>query len=282
MTDWRSSAVWRNLTPSQRLALMGLLERDGNDYESGINTIHANINRARSLDWDTDRVLNYKGARNRYGWFQPLDEPGQRARVESLLNHPDFALYDAEAQAVLNGFAPDRVAGATHYLAKPGTMLALEAREPQKYKSWRSWTGFDPGTGQYRNQTVADRSHAFLAPQGAAPEGEGKLPELSLIAPDGSNGDPHRMMFTSANGFLPPAARAPSDLPMARVPYERPSVTAWDAPWTAAGDGKPKPQAKPEPNAFADVQVPKPQSPGLVDFTAYFRNQPQWVPINGR
>lgn len=290
MSDWRNDGVWRNLTPSQRLALMGLLERDGGDYASGINTIHANINRARALDWDTDRVLNFKGrgrdgTPNRYGWFQPLDEPGQRARADALLKHPDFALYDAEAQAAINGFVPDRVGGATHYLSKPGTMLALEAREPGKYKSWRSWTGFDPATREYRNQTAVDRSHAFLAPEGLAPEGVGKLPELSLIAPDGSNGDPERMMYTSANGFLPPPARRPEPSPAMAAPAPAaPKAPAWEAPYAVASEPRAKPAEGPgkKLNAFDGPDFQQSKGPGLVDFTQFFKQQPQWVPINGR
>lgn len=291
MSDWRSSPLWRNLTPAQRLALMGLLERDGNDYESGINTIHANLNRARSLDWDTDRVLNFKGrgrdgTPNRYGWFQPLDEAGQRNRAGALLEHPDFPLYEAEAQGALNGFVPDRVGGATHYLAKPGTMLALERREPKKYKSWRNWTGYDSGTGEYRNQTAIDRSHAFLAPEGPAPEDAGKLPALSLINQDGSNGDPSRMMYTSANGFLPPPVRRPEPSPaMARAPDpSAPKSPAWEAPYEVASEIKPKPAeagAK-KPNAFDGAGFQQSKGPGLVDFTQYFKQQPQWVPLNGR
>lgn len=45
-------------------------------------------------------------------------------------------------------------------------MLALEAKEPNKYRSWRDWTKYDAETGQYPDVILRDNSHAFLAPEG--------------------------------------------------------------------------------------------------------------------
>jgi hypothetical protein len=64
------------------------------------------------------------------------------------------------------GLEDDPTGGATHFLAHPKVMLALEAKNPRKYRSWRSWTRFDPATGDYGNVTFRDRSHSFLAPEG--------------------------------------------------------------------------------------------------------------------
>lgn len=207
--DWRSAPAWTEQTPAQRLALMGLLEADGRDYDSAANTVHANINRARGLGWDTDKVLNYRGKGNGYGWFQPLYEPTQFARALRLRQSPEYARLTAEAEEYLAGRSKDRVKGATHYLSHAPTMLALEAREPRKYRSWRGWSGFDPSLGDYAGKTYQDASHSFVTPQEAKqratsdiltastsggvvksqsqPEGPNQMPVVSapLVAPGG-------------------------------------------------------------------------------------------------
>lgn len=187
---------------------MGMMERDGDDFDAGLNTMHANANRAKKLGWDTDSVLNFKGKGAGYGWFQPLDEPRQLARVKSLIQHPHFSRYVSEAEKLVRGEAEDRVGGATHYLSHPRKMVELSGgvyRAPdgtvrtnsRKYSSWPTWTGYDPDTGQYRNQTFADKSHAFLDPDaGSAP------PSTSVRgrAPEDVRPQPARVVDRSSGG----------------------------------------------------------------------------------
>lgn len=102
--------------------------------------------------------------------YQPTIEQNQRARLGEILASPQFRQMTDWVEGRRSGRIDDPVGGATHFLAKPQTMLALEAREPNKYKNWgprgANWTGYNPNTGQYSNQVFEDSSHAFLAPEG--------------------------------------------------------------------------------------------------------------------
>src|SRR5690606_40022823 len=99
-------------------------------------------------------------------YYQPTFEPAQQRRLGRILSLKAFEDLTSWARRYWVGEESDPTDGATHFLAHPDVMLALEAQNPRKYLSWRSWTGFDPKTKTYRNQTISDRSHAFLAPEG--------------------------------------------------------------------------------------------------------------------
>jgi hypothetical protein len=218
--DWRSRPIWQGMRPEEQAAAMGLLERDGGKgaFEAGLNTIHANYNRADKENKPISDVLNYKSPSRAYGSFQPLYEAGQLARLPALLQNPDFQRYVDEARGIQNGFIADRTGGADSYLSHPSTMLKLEAGNPSKYKDWgprgSNWTKYDPTTGRYGNEVARDSSHSFIAGGGQlAPERQQRMPELSLLDLEtGANADPNRLMQTSVNGSVAPmqgASRGP-------------------------------------------------------------------------
>ena len=99
--------------------------------------------------------------------YQPTIEDKQFARLSRVIGSPEHRQLTELAQSRLTGQTEDWVQGATHFLAPEKTMLALEAREPMKYRSWRKWTGFNPQTNEYNGVLFRDGSHAFLAPEGA-------------------------------------------------------------------------------------------------------------------
>lgn len=166
---------------------MALMEREGNNTDDAMHIVGAMVNRARKAGVDLGEHVGEK-------IYQPSFEPSQEARIDRLLKSPDFATLSQFADDRWNGRVPDNVSGATHYLAPERTMLALEAREPAKYKNWgprgANWTGYDPQTGSYRGVVLRDRSHAFLAPDGA----------YSAPGPDGSTPAP----FQVADNPVPP------------------------------------------------------------------------------
>ncbi len=158
-----SDPRWLALSPYQRAALMSLMERQGNNTDDALHIIGAMVNRAKKSGADLGEHVGER-------IYQPSFEPSQEARIDRLLKSPDFQKLATFAQDRWEGRAPDNVSGATHYLAPESTMLALERREPSKYRNWgprgANWTGYDPSTGSYRGVVLRDGSHAFLAPEG--------------------------------------------------------------------------------------------------------------------
>jgi len=159
---WQNQEIWRSLSPTQKAAAMALLEADtgGNYVQDATNVLGAIINRAQRERKDLGAHVSEAGT------YQPLIEPAQLARLPRILKSPEFAQLTQKAEARLSGQEPDWVQGATHFLAPEKTMLALEAREPNKYKNWgprgANWTGYDPQTGSYKGVVMRDGSHAFL------------------------------------------------------------------------------------------------------------------------
>jgi hypothetical protein len=155
----KTNPTWRQLEDHQRAAAMALMEADGMDINDARNALAAMHNRANK---DGLKLGEHVSTRA----YQPTFEPAQERRLGAIIKSKQFQELVAWSQRYSAGQEKDPVQGATHFLAKPGVMLALEAREPNKYRSWRSWTGFDQTSGTYKNQTITDKSHAFLAPMG--------------------------------------------------------------------------------------------------------------------
>lgn len=160
MAYWgNDDPTWQRLTGPQRAAAMALLEAEvgqgGIDATSARNALGAIINRAES----EGQPLSDHVSRRIY---QPIIEDNQRSRLQSILQSPEFQELSTLAERRASGEVPDWVGGADHYLAPPQTMLALEAKDPRKYRSWRNWTQFDPETNQYGNVVMTDKSHHFL------------------------------------------------------------------------------------------------------------------------
>lgn len=166
MAYWGDNPLWQNLTGPQRAAAMALLEaevgRDGINVGNARNALGAMINRSIA----EGQPIGEHVSRSIY---QPIIEDNQYSRLNDVLQMPEFRELTNLAQQRLIGAVPDWVQGADHYLAPPQTMLALEAREPEKYKSWRNWTQFNPETGQYGNVVLQDDSHHFLKLYGDRP-----------------------------------------------------------------------------------------------------------------
>lgn len=159
--------TWKGLSGTEKAAAMALLEADGANANDARNALAAMINRAGKGGEDL-------GAHVSRSIYQPTIEPAQERRLERVLRSPEFADLKGWAERRVAGQESDPVQGATHFLASEDTMLALEAKEPRKYKSWRKWTGFDGKS--YRGVITRDGSHAFLAPEGAADTAVGDDP----------------------------------------------------------------------------------------------------------
>lgn len=142
------------LNPYQRAAAMTMMET--NDPKDGVNVLASMVNRARLEKRDLGTLVSTP-------IYQPTIEPSQEARLTSIIRNPQFMQNAQLAERYWTGVEKVPHA-ATHFLAPEKTMLALEAREPSKYKSWREWTGFDPNTQSYRGVVLRDGSHAFLRP----------------------------------------------------------------------------------------------------------------------
>lgn len=173
MAYWgNSDPLWLSLTGPQRAAAMALLEADANNLDDAKNALGAMVNRAEAERQPIGEHVSRK-------IYQPTIEPTQQQRLQKIVRSPEFNRMTALAEQRVAGEVPDWLGGATHFLAPEKTMLALEAREPNKYRSWREWTKYDPATGSYKGVVFRDGSHAFLKPEGSGLPGEpGPAPEL--------------------------------------------------------------------------------------------------------
>ena len=154
-----TSQTFNALTDTQKAAVIALMEADGQDPEAARNAAAAMVNRATK---ERTPLGQHVSARI----YQPTFEPAQHARLGRILANPLHRELTQWIERYGQGQEVDPTGGATHFLAPERTMLALEAQQPNKYRSWRRWTGFDAAQGQYRHVTMRDRSHAFLAPNG--------------------------------------------------------------------------------------------------------------------
>lgn len=195
MAYWGNNPAWTQLSDFERAAAMALLEadfRDGKiDIEGARNVLGAIINRSQAEGADLGDQVSQR-------IYQPTIEDAQFRRLSQVVGSPEHQELVALAQRRLAGEEPDWVQGATHFLAPEETMLALEARNPSKYKNWgprgANWTGYDPETGSYKGVVMRDRGHAFLAPEGGkarpAPQqqqyaGLAVAPQSSAPRPEG-------------------------------------------------------------------------------------------------
>jgi hypothetical protein len=160
---WGRDSSWKELSPYQKAAAMALLEADSKqgriNFMDARNAMGAMINRADKEGEDLGDHVSRK-------IYQPTIEPQQYSRLAAIVQMPQFQALTELAEQRATGKVGDWVDGATHFLAKPSVMLKLEADNPEKYKSWRKWTGYDDATGTYKNEVMADNSHVFLAPEG--------------------------------------------------------------------------------------------------------------------
>lgn len=180
-----TNPMWNRLDSFQKAAAMALLEADGANQDDAKNALGAMINRAAKSGEDL-------GAHVSQSIYQPTIEPAQEKRLSRILMSPKFADMTEWAKRRADGQEADPVNGATHFLASEKTMLALEAQDPRKYKSWRKWTNFDGK--EYKGVITRDGSHAFLAPDGAAENGP--------ISQDGTYGGPYaNLTLTERKAF---------------------------------------------------------------------------------
>ena len=181
MAYWGNNPAWTGLSSREKASAMALLEADlidGKiDVGSARNALGAMINRAAKNNEDIGAHVSGK-------IYQPTIEDAQFARLSKIVGSPEHKQLMDAYDARTTGKEADWVNGATHFLAPEKVMLNLEAQDPQKYRSWRKWTGFDDATGEYKGVTLRDRSHAFLSPDGAhsAKFGDGTAAAPTAVA----------------------------------------------------------------------------------------------------
>jgi hypothetical protein len=155
-----TNETWKGLTTYEKAAAMSLMEADRADPDNAKNALAAMVNRAYKNKNDLGEHVSSR-------LYQPSFEPAQEKRLGGIVKMPAFKALTAWAQSYSDGNEDDPTGGATHFLAHAPVMLSLEAEEPWKYRSWRGWSGYDPVLRDYRNVTFKDRSHSFVAPEGA-------------------------------------------------------------------------------------------------------------------
>lgn len=199
---------------------MALMEADGMDPVSAKNALGAMLNRAAK----TGEPLGDHVSKPIY---QPTIEPAQQARLDRILASKEFPDLTSWADRRQQGLEEDPVQGATHFLAPEKTMLSLEAGNPRKYRSWRSWTGFDPETQSYKGTILRDGSHAFLAPEGAysIPAGDPRN-----VAMNGKSAGVDPDGFAGVSGSIHTQAPGDTGVPFAPKPA---------APGLSPGTGSP-------------------------------------------
>jgi hypothetical protein len=176
---WGKDPAWSQLSSYEKAAAMSLLEADSAngkpDFASARNVLGAMINRADKGGEDLGEHVSKR-------IYQPTTEPTQYRRLQSIVELPEFQALTRLAEARDTGQVDDWVDGNTHFLAHEPVMERLREQEPNKYKSWVNWTGYDKGGGQYSNpdgsSVFRDRSHAFLAPEGRHSADRGPLVDV--------------------------------------------------------------------------------------------------------
>jgi len=226
-----SDDLWNSLDDHQKAAVMALMEADGRNPEHARNAAGAMVNRAAKAGVGLGQHVS--GA-----IYQPTIEPAQQSRLRSIVGKPDHQQLTDWVRQRAAGENEDPVGGATHFLAHPRVMEALTAREPNKYRSWPKWTGYNWDTKEYKNQTMTDGSHAFLAPEG-----------LHSVAYKGSSMEPDdarvKLSLLPGDFKVKPQITEPDDA--------RAALAAPNTPFVA----EPPPAAAVKPTALASLpQVP--------------------------
>ncbi len=262
---------WAALDPFQKAAAMALMEANGGRDQStdAHNVVGAMVNRARKGGED---LGVHVGQSN----YQTSLERAQQGRLSSIIGNASFPALTEFARARWEGRAEDNVAGATHFLAHEPTMRSLSAREPNKYRSWRGWSGYgrdEPGaySNPDRAPVVRDASHAFLHPEGA----------YSAPGTYGGSGFKKREFDDLSDAFgpgtptLPSTARAPF---MASAPDPKPAPAQKKPPMLppviAAAAPTPAPAEKKQQTPFFS---PPATSDGLDKFHGEAVRQAQQV-----
>lgn len=181
----QTNSQWLALNDEEKAAAMSLMEADGMRIDDAKNVAAAMVNRAAKNGHSLGQDVSSRA-------YQPTFEPTQEARLGKILQSEQYQKVRSFISDYQSGNVPDPTSGATHFLVHPQVMLNLEAREPNKYRSWRGWTGFDQGSMTYAHQTITDRSHAFLAPEGRFSVGPKATKEQATVVqsesynPDGT------------------------------------------------------------------------------------------------
>lgn len=216
---WGKDPDWQKLSSYQKAAAMSLLEADAADghpdLTSAKNVLGAMVNRADKGGEDLGEHVSKR-------IYQPTIEPAQYRRLQAIIQLPEFQKLSRLAEMRDTGQVDDWVDGATHFLAHEPVMEGLREKEPNKYRSWVGWTGYDKGGGQYSNPdgtpVLRDRSHAFLAPEGRHSANRGPLVDMerhSVVPSDMEPPvieDPGRS-YTASAGSKVAAAEPATKLP---------------------------------------------------------------------
>lgn len=227
--NWSNDPQWKALNRYEKAAAMALLEADSAngrpDPGSAKNVLGAMINRA-------DKEGTDLGAHVSKSIYQPMIEPAQRARLPKVLELPEFKTLTTMAEKRHSGELQDWVGGATHFLAHEPVMERLQAQDPQKYKSWVKWTGYEKN-GQYANPdgspVMRDRSHAFLAPEGAHSAHKpltdvaevSDVPGITVASADKPTSDP---LMSNVRNMATRGSVAPTDAAAGATASENPTL----------------------------------------------------------
>lgn len=258
---WGKDPAWRQLSAYEKAAAMALLEADAKDgrpdFASARNVLGAMINRADKGGEDLGEHVSKK-------IYQPTIEPAQYRRLQSIVQAPEFQALTRLAEARDTGQVDDWVDGATHFLAHEPVMEGLREKEPNKYKSWVGWTGYDKGGGKYSNPdgspVMRDRSHAFLAPEGRHTAQRGPLVDVErhhslpsdIEAPEPSNPANFPIAKRSPANMVDGVDQTPEEARGPSIPH---LADVLGVPWLKGGKGR---QAK---NPLADQLMAQVQGP---------------------
>lgn len=162
---WGNDPRFKSLPRHLQAAIIARMEADRLPGVRGTGLLEASamINRAGQGAYPFERDFSRRQGRG-YEVYQPLNEPGQHARLPRLTSDADTTRLAEWIRLREAGAVPDVAGGATHFGATIPVMQALEAREPSKYRTWRSWM-----TPENRVALEGDhgrKGHWFYAPQG--------------------------------------------------------------------------------------------------------------------
>lgn len=221
---WGNDPRFRALPPEMQAAIIARMEADRQPGVRGTGLLEAAamVNRASQGGYPFVRDFSRRQGRG-YEVYQPLNEPGQYARLPRLASDTqtkDLAEWIRLRQA---GAVPDVVGGATHFGATIPVMERLAAREPNKYRTWRSW--MTPGNRVPLEGDKDRVGHWFYGPSGrhsapydpAAAERElttvdkdGHIDaKIAPFQPVGLPGEGPRLPVQSPGTPTAPVARAP-------------------------------------------------------------------------